>query len=140
MCVAAQIIDGAAPETCPPLASAFDVELTELSVAYIETCVLTAAFDTVRQYDIYRYTCAKLKVSVSGQKPWTIVGRFDEFLYTLLSSQWKGYEADMCAILLLLRCSFRWYHVLPESDFGQKPWTIVHGLVFTGPKNVLREV
>ena len=34
----------------------------------------------------------------------------------------------MCAILFLLRCSFRWYAVLKESkisDFGQKPWTII---------------
>ena len=26
------------------------------------------------------------------------------------------------------------------SDFGRKPWTIVHGFIFAGPKKVLRKV
>ena len=26
------------------------------------------------------------------------------------------------------------------SDFGQKPWTIVHGFIFRSPKKVLRKV
>ena len=37
-------------------------------------------------------------------------------------------QAEICAILLLLRYSFRWYPVLPKSkfsDFGRKPWTII---------------
>ena len=32
---------------------------------------------------------------------------------------------------------------LPESkfsDFGQKPWTITHGLIFVSPKKVLGKV
>ena len=40
----------------------------------------------------------------------------------------RCYEAEICAILLLLRCSFRWYPFLPKSKFsdsGRKPWTIV---------------
>ena len=40
----------------------------------------------------------------------------------------RSYEAESCAILLLLRCSFRWYPFWPKSkfsDFGQKPWTII---------------
>ena len=37
-------------------------------------------------------------------------------------------EAEICAILLLLRCSFIWYPFWPKSKFsisGQKPWTII---------------
>ena len=40
----------------------------------------------------------------------------------------RCYEAEICAILFLLRYSFIWYHFLPKSkfsDFGQKPWTII---------------
>ena len=57
-----------------------------------------------------------------------------DVLYPLLSfrthnSSLEGaYGAEICTILLLLRCSFRWYPCLPKSkfsDFGQKPWTII---------------
>ena len=47
----------------------------------------------------------------------------------------RSYEAEICTILLLLRCSFWWYPFLPKSkfsDFGQKPWTITHGFFFLG--------
>ena len=27
------------------------------------------------------------------------------------------YEAEICTILFLLRCSFIWYHFLPNSNF-----------------------
>ena len=40
----------------------------------------------------------------------------------------RCYGAKICAILLLLKCSFRWYPFLPKSkfsDFGRKPWTII---------------
>ena len=40
----------------------------------------------------------------------------------------RCYGAQICTILLLLRCSFRWYPFLPKSkfsDYGQKPWTII---------------
>ena len=46
----------------------------------------------------------------------------------LLLHSGRCYEAEICAILFLLRCSFIWYHFLPRSkvsDFGQKPWTII---------------
>ena len=36
----------------------------------------------------------------------------------------RCYEAEICAILLPLRCSFRWYPFLPGSKFsdsGRKP-------------------
>ena len=37
-------------------------------------------------------------------------------------------KAQICAILLLLRCTFRWHPAWPKSNFsfsGRKPWTIV---------------
>ena len=40
----------------------------------------------------------------------------------------RCYEPEICAILLPLRCSFRWYIFLLKSNFsvfGQKPWTII---------------
>ena len=40
----------------------------------------------------------------------------------------RCYEAEFCAILLLLICSFRWHPFLPKlkfSESGRKPWTIV---------------
>ena len=50
------------------------------------------------------------------------------FVVVLLLPTGKSYEADICVILLLLRCSFRWYPFLPKSKSsisGRKPWTIV---------------
>ena len=49
----------------------------------------------------------------------------------------------MCAILLILKCSFLWHHFWPKSYFsvsGQKPWAIVHGLTFVSSKKVWRKV
>ena len=49
------------------------------------------------------------------------------FVVLLLQSG-RCYEAEICAILLPLRCSFRWYNVLLKSNFSvfdQKPWTII---------------
>ena len=40
----------------------------------------------------------------------------------------RCYEVEICAILLPLRCPFRWFHCWPKSfpsDFGRKSWTIV---------------
>ena len=42
----------------------------------------------------------------------------------LLLLNGRCYEAEICAILLPLRCSFRWYPFWPKSKFsffGQKP-------------------
>ena len=50
------------------------------------------------------------------------------FFVVLLLQNGRCYEAEICGILLLLRCLFRWYPFLPKSkfsDFGQKPWTII---------------
>ena len=50
------------------------------------------------------------------------------FFVVLLLQNGRCYEAEICAILLLLRCPFRWNPFLPKSkfsDFGQKPWTII---------------
>ena len=55
------------------------------------------------------------------------------FVVVLLLLTGRCYEAEICAILILLRCSFYWYHFRPKSkfsDFGQKPWAIVHGFIF----------
>ena len=49
------------------------------------------------------------------------------FFVVLLLQNGRCYEAEICAILLLLRCPFRWNPFLTKSnfsDFGQKPWTI----------------
>ena len=59
------------------------------------------------------------------------------FFVVLLLHAGRCYEGEICDILLPLRCGFVWYHFLPKlkfSDFGQKPWTIVHGLTFGSPK------
>ena len=53
-----------------------------------------------------------------------------KFLSALITPHWKVLWRSNCAILLLLRCPFRWYHFQPKStfsDFCRKPWTIVHG-------------
>ena len=45
--------------------------------------------------------------------------------------------------MLALKYTIAWYRFLPKSkssDFGQKPWTIVHGFVFGSPKKVVRKV
>ena len=55
----------------------------------------------------------------------------------------RCYEAEINVILLLLRCSFRWYPFLPGSkfsDFGRKPWTIVHGFIFGSPKKCEKSI
>ena len=72
-----------------------------------------------------------------------IFPKLSSFLVVLLLLTGRCYEAEICAILLLLRCSFRWYPFLPKSkfsDFGRKPWTIYKSgvlseieLIFRGP-------
>ena len=51
------------------------------------------------------------------------------FFVVLLLLTGRCCGAEICAILLLLRCPFRWYpFFLPKSNFsdsGQKPWTII---------------
>ena len=52
----------------------------------------------------------------------------DQIEVVILLLAGRCYEAEICAILLPLRCSFTWYNFLPKSnisDFGRKPWTIV---------------
>ena len=73
----------------------------------------------------------KSKFSDFGQKPWTINKAFwpksRSFFVVLLLLTGRCYEAEICGILLLLRCPFRWNPFLPKSNFsdcGQKPWTI----------------
>ena len=74
--------------------------------------------------------CMAVERNVSDESvPWTTVRGFDQghFLwpfYILLAG--RCYEAEICAILLLLR--FALYGILfcPKSNFsdsGQKPWT-----------------
>ena len=41
-------------------------------------------------------------------------------------------DARSDGILFLTKSKF--------SDFGQKPWTITHGLIFWSPKKVVRKV
>ena len=39
----------------------------------------------------------------------------------------RCYKAEICTILLPLRCALAWYDFLPKSTFsfsGRKPWTI----------------
>ena len=51
-----------------------------------------------------------------------------EFSVVLLLDSGRCYEAEICAILFLLRCPFIWYPFWLKSkcsDFGQKPWTII---------------
>ena len=74
----------------------------------------------------------KSKFSYFGQKPWTIIRRFyrnrGDFLRSFLLHSGRCYEAEICAILFLLRCPFIWYPFWPKSKFsyfGQKPWTII---------------
>ena len=74
----------------------------------------------------------KSKISVFGQKPWTITRRFyqnrGDFLRSFLLHSGRCYEAEICGILFLLRCPFIWYPFWPKSKssyFGQKPWTII---------------
>ena len=54
--------------------------------------------------------------------------KLSSFFVVLLLLTGRCCEAEICTILLLLRCSFRWFPFLPKSkfsDFGRKPWTIV---------------
>ena len=46
----------------------------------------------------------------------------------LLLQSGRCYGAEICAILLLLGCPFRWNSIRPKSKFsvsGRKPWTII---------------
>ena len=65
------------------------------------------------------------------------------FSAVLLLHSGRGYKAEICTILFLLRCPFiLWYPFWPKSkfsDFGRKPWTVVHGFDFASPKKVLRK-
>ena len=57
------------------------------------------------------------------------------FVFFLLEDG-RCYEVEICAILLLLRCPFRWNPFSQKSkfsDFVQKPWTIYN-------KGVLAEI
>ena len=71
------------------------------------------------------------KFSDFGQKPCTIKAFLPKsrcFSAVFLFHSGRCYEAEICIILLLLRCPFIWYPFLPNSkfsDFGQKPWTII---------------
>ena len=71
----------------------------------------------------------KSKFSDFGQKPWTtFLPKSRIFFAAVLLHCGRCYEAEICAILFLLRCPFIWYPFWPNSQFsisGQKPWTIV---------------
>ena len=41
--------------------------------------------------------------------------KMSSFSVVLLLRNGRCYEAEICTILLLLRCSFRWDHFLPKS-------------------------
>ena len=50
------------------------------------------------------------------------------YFAVLLLHSGRCYEAEICAILFLLRFPFIWYPFWPKSNFsvfGQKPWTII---------------
>ena len=69
--------------------------------------------------------------------------KLSSFFVVLLLRSGRCYKAEIWTILLLLRFPFIWYLVWAKtniSDFGRKPWTIVHGLIFGSPKKVLRKV
>ena len=72
----------------------------------------------------------KSNFSDFGQKPWTIYNKAflpksRRYSAVLLLITGRCYEAEICAILFLLRCPFIWYPFWPKSNFGQKPWTII---------------
>ena len=58
----------------------------------------------------------------------TLWPKLRSFFEVFLLLTGRCYEAEICAILLLLRCSFIWYPFWPKSNFsdsGRKPWTII---------------
>ena len=78
------------------------------------------------------YFLQKSKFSESGQKPWTIIRRFDRnrahSLCSFLLQSERCYKAEICAILFPLRCATAWSYFLQKSKFsesGQKPWNII---------------
>ena len=71
---------------------------------------------------------AEVKILRLWQKTMDYNKAFEVILCGPFTLHWKVRRAQICTILLLLRCSFRWYPFLPKSkfsDFGQKPWTII---------------
>ena len=71
---------------------------------------------------------AEVKIFRLWQKTMDYNKAFEVILCGLFTLHWKVLRAEICTILLLLRCSFRWYPFLPKSkfsDFGQKPWTVI---------------
>ena len=78
------------------------------------------------------YFLSKSKFSDFGQKTMdynkVFLPKSRRFSAFLLLHSGRCYEAEICAILFLLRCPFIWHYFLPKSkfsDFGQKQWTII---------------
>ena len=77
---------------------------------------------------------------------------FRASLHQLLCAQFTQHRLQSLRHCLLpcqplagdnVRCSFQCNHFLRKSnfsDFGQKPWTIVHGFIFGSRKKVVRKV
>ena len=66
---------------------------------------------------------AEVKISIFWPKTMDYNKAFwlklSSFFVVLLLLNEKCYEAEICAILLPLRCSFRWYDpFLPKSNFN----------------------
>ena len=100
---------------------------------YKAVCIICTILFPLRCAIAWHYFLPKSKFSDSGQKPWTIIRRFDRSrAHSLCSfySKVEGaiYKAEICTILFPLRCAIAWYYILPNSKFsdsGQKPWTII---------------
>ena len=92
---------------------------------YYKAKICTILFPT-RCAIAWYYFLPKSEFSDSGQKPWTIIRRFDQNRGHSLCSFY--YKAKICTILFPTRCAIAWYYFLPKSEFsdsGQKPWTII---------------
>ena len=111
----------------PKLRSFFAILLLLAGRCYeTETCAillpLRCSFKWYPKLKIFRFWPKTMDYS---QAFWL---KLKSFFAALLLLAGRCYEAEICAILLPLRCSFKWYPFLPNSNFsdsGRKPWTIV---------------
>ena len=120
---------------CPKLSSFFELFLLLTGRCYeAEICaILISLRCPFRWYPFL----LKSKFSESGQKPWTIYNKafcpkLSSFFELFLLLTGRCYKVEICAILISLRCPFRWYPFLLKSKFsesGQKPWTIIRRFV-----------
>ena len=73
-----------------------------------------------------RRLSSTLSLLASEKQKTKVIHAFMHSYIELLAG--RCYGAEICTILLLLRCPFRWYAVLQKSkcsDSGHKPWSIV---------------